>query len=126
MFWTLAGLFVISLVLLIFSIMKTSQAAKKEHEQIDMMHISTMKEINALQDSVRNLELDLEVVIEASGFQLSSEERIFMREVLDLYKRSYSIENIAELKQVPVSEIEQIVAPYQQVKDGGRKVAVEN
>lgn len=126
MAWTLAGLFGISVLLLIFSIMRSSQTAKKEHNQIDLIHISTMKEINALQESVRNIELEIEVVMKEAGIQLSSEEKRLMREVLDLYRRSYSIESIAEMKQVPVNKIEQILAPYQQVKGEGRKVTNAN
>jgi hypothetical protein len=124
--WTLAGLFGISAILLIISIVKASHASKVEHNEINLIHISTMKEINAIQESVRNMELDIEVVINEAGIQLSSEEKLFMREVLDLYKRNYSIESIAEMKQVPVSEIEQLLAPFQKLKDEGRKVVNEN
>lgn len=113
--WTLAGLFVLSAVLLFISIIKTSHAAKVEHNEVNQIHISTMKEINAIQDSIRNIGLDIEVVIKETGIQLSSEEQVFMREVLDLYKRNYSIESIAGMKQVPESQIEQMLAPYQNV-----------
>lgn len=124
--WTLAGLFAVSTLLLVISIVKTNQAAKVNHNEVDMVHISMMKEINTIQDSIRDLELDMEVVMKEAGIQLSPEEKLFMREVIDLYRRNYSIENIAEQKQVPVSEIEQLLAPYQKLKDEGRKVANEN
>jgi competence protein ComGC len=124
--WTLISLFVVSVLLLIFSILKTNHAAKVEHKQIDLAHISTMKEINAIQESIRNMELDMEVVMKEAGVQLSSNEKLFTREVLDLYKRNYSIESIAEMKQVTISEIEQLLIPYQHIKDEGRKVANEN
>nr|WP_066062765.1 hypothetical protein [Neobacillus soli] len=124
--WTLAGLFGISIILLIISILKSTHALKVEHNEIDQIHIATMKEINAIQDSIRNIELDIEVVMQEAGIQLSSEEKLFTREVLDLYKRNYSIESIAGLKQVTESEIEQLLAPYQKLKDEGRKVADEN
>ncbi|MDN3016401.1 hypothetical protein PH210_09325 [Paenibacillus sp. BSR1-1] len=124
--WTLAGLFVISAFLLIFSILKSTRAAKVEHNQIDLIHISTMKEINSLQESIRNLELDNVVLMKEAGVQLTSEEIVLKREVLDLFSRNYSLESIAEMKQVAVSDIEKIVAPYQELKDEGRKVANEN
>jgi hypothetical protein len=124
--WTLAGLFVISAFLLIFSILKSTRAAKVEHNQIDLIHISTMKEINSLQESIRNLELDNVVLMKEAGVQLTSEEIVLKREVLDLFSRNYSLESIAEMKQVSVSDIEKIVAPYQELKDEGRKVANEN
>ncbi|WP_309862307.1 hypothetical protein [Bacillus sp. SLBN-46] len=124
--WTLISLFVVSVLLLIFSILKTNHATKVEHKQIDLAHISTMKEINAIQESIRNMELDMEVVMKEAGVQLSSNEKLFTREVLDLYKRNYSVDSIAEMKQVTISEIEQLLIPYQHLKDEGRKVANEN
>jgi hypothetical protein len=124
--WTLAGLFGISALLLVFSILKTTQASKEEHNAIDQIHVSMMKEINAIQDSVRNVELDIEVVTNDPGIQLSSEEQLLMREVLDLYKRNYSIESIAGMKEVTESEIELLLAPYLNQKDERRKVANEN
>ncbi|MFF2445645.1 hypothetical protein ACFVSW_00995 [Neobacillus sp. NPDC058068] len=126
MVWTFGGLFVISVLLLIISILKSTQVAKMEHNQIDVIHISTMKEINVLKESIRNIEIDIEVVMKEAGIHLSSEEKVFMREILDLYKRNYSIESIAKQKQVSESEIEQRLAPFQKIKDEGRKVANEN
>jgi len=126
MVWTLAGLFAISAILLIISILKNSRVAKEEHNQIDLIHISTMKEINALQESIRNIELDMEVVMKEAGISLSAEEKLLKREVLDLFRRNYSVASIAELKQVPENEIELIIAPYQQVNDEGRAAANEN
>lgn len=124
--WTLAGLFVLSTILLIFSIIKSAHASKVEQKQIDLVHVSNMKEISAIQESIRNMELDMEVFRQETGIQLSSDEKLFKREVLDLYKRNYSISSIAELKQVPESEIEQLLAPFQASKDEGRQVANEN
>lgn len=126
MVWTLAGLFAISALLLIFSILKSTKALKVEHNQIDLIHISTMKEINALQESVRNIELDIEVLTKEAGIPLAPEDKLLKREVLDLYRRNYSMESIAELKQVTVTEIEQLLAPYQEVKVEGSAVANEN
>ncbi|MEH7545399.1 hypothetical protein [Neobacillus vireti] len=125
MVWTLAGLFGISVILLVISIYRTSQASKAEHKQIDLIHISTMKEINAIQDAIRNIELDIEVVMREAGVQLTSEDKVFMREVLDLANRNYSTESIADMKQVSVEKIEQMLAPYRTLKEG-RKVANEN
>jgi hypothetical protein len=125
MLWTLAGLFGISVILLVISIYRTSHASKAEHKQIDLIHISTMKEINSIQDSIRNIELDIEVVMKEAGVQLSSEEKVFMREILDLANRNYSTESIAQMKQVSVDEIEQVLAPFRTLKEG-RKVANEN
>lgn len=120
---TLIFLFIISALLLLFSISKTYQASRAEQKRIDMAHISVMKEINDMQESIRNIELDIEIAIKEAGIQLSSKELLFMREILDLHKRNYSIESIAEKTKEPVSEIKQLLSPYQTVKGEGRKVA---
>ncbi len=122
---TLAVLFGASALLLILSIIKNFQASKAEHKRIDMAHISVMKEINDMQESIRNIELDIEVIMQEAGIQLSSKELVFMREVLDLYKRNYSIESIAAKKQVSESEVQQLLTPYQTQKEERGKVANE-
>ncbi|WML44659.1 hypothetical protein [Neobacillus sp. PS3-40] len=125
MVWTLTCLFLISALLLIISFSKSIQSTKAEQKRIDMVHIEVMKEINSMQDSVRNIELDLEVMIKETGIQLSLNEVIFMREVLDLYRRNYSIESIATKKEVTESEITQMLAPYLTSKDERGKGADE-
>lgn len=124
--WTLAILFCISAILLIISIVANKKTEIKERKEIDMVHMSVMKEINDMQEVVRNMELDMEVVAKEAGVQLSSDEKLFRREILDLYKRKYSIESIAEKKQVSVSEIEQLLTPHLTTKDERGKAANEN
>jgi hypothetical protein len=124
--WTLFGLFLLSAILLGFSLFKSYRDSKVEKKQIDLVHVSIMKEINSIQDSIRDIELDIEVVIKESGIQLSAEEKLFMREVIDLYRRNYSIESIAEKKEVQVTEIEQLLTPYLKIKDEGGLVANAN
>jgi hypothetical protein len=124
--WTLFGLFLLSALLLVFSIVKTYRDSKLEKKQIDLVHVSMMKEINSIQDSIRDIELDIEVVTKEAGIQLSVEEKLLMREVIDLYRRNYSIESIAEMKEVPVTEIEQLLTPYLKIKDEGGLVANAN
>lgn len=124
--WTLAGLFAVSALLLVFSIIKSNRTAKAEHSQIDLVHIETMKEINALKDSLRNMELDMEVVVTESGIPFSADEIVFKREVLDLYRRNYSNASIAEKKGISEAEIQQMLAPYLKVKEERGKVANAN
>jgi hypothetical protein len=124
--WTLFGLFLISAILLGFSLVKSYRDSKVQKKQIDLVHVSIMKEINSIQDSIRDIELDIEVVIKESGIQLSADEKLFMREVIDLYRRNYSIESIAEKKEVPETEIEQLLTPYLNIKDEGGLVANAN
>lgn len=124
--WTLFGLFLFSALLLVFSIVKTIRDAKVEKKQIDLVHVSMMKEINSIQDSIRDIELDIEVVTKEAGVQLSADQKLFMREVIDLYRRNYSIESIAEKKEVSETEIEQLLTPYLKIKDEGGLVANAN
>ena len=124
--WTLAILFVISAILLAFSIFRTMQASLKERKNIDMVHISVMKDINELKDSIRNIELETEIMMHEAGVQFTRKEVVLLREVLDLYKRNYSIANIAEMKQITVEETEQMIAPYLTSKDERRKAANES
>jgi hypothetical protein len=112
--------------LLGYSLFKSYRDSKVEKKQIDLVHVSMMKEINSIQDSIRDIELDIEVVIKEAGIQLSADEKLFMREVIDLYRRNYSIESIAEKKEVPETEIEQLLTPYLKVKDEGGLVANAN
>jgi hypothetical protein len=124
--WTLIGLFLLSALLLGFSLFKSYRDSKVEKKQIDLVHVSMMKEINSIQDSIRDIELDIEVVINEAGIQLSPERKLFIREVIDLYRRNYSIESIAEKKEVPETEIEQLLAPFLKIKDEGGLVANAN
>ncbi|GIN21216.1 hypothetical protein J1TS3_23500 [Siminovitchia fordii] len=123
--WTLGGLFAASALLLIISGIKGRNASKEEMKELDMIHISTMNEIKDIRESIRNMELDIEVIMKESGIQLSSEQRVLMREVLDLYNRKYSIENIAADKNLSVNEVRQIIAPYIAGKKERSKVANE-
>ena len=121
--WTLAGLFGVSVLLLIISLTKTAQATKAQNKGIDLVHVEVMKEINDLQESIRNIELDIEVVMNEAGVELSPKEKVFMREILDLYKRNYSIERIAERKQVSAEEIKELLGPYLRSKDERRSIS---
>lgn len=123
--WTLASLFIVSVLLLIFSNFKSVQASKEERKAIEMVHISVKKEIYEVKDSIRDLGLQLEVISNEAGIKLSSDQIIFVLEVLDLYKRNYSLKSIAEEKQVPESEILRVLAPYRTSRDERRKVANE-
>jgi hypothetical protein len=124
--WTLAGLLGVSALLLVLSIIKTNRKSKEAQKEIDLVHISIMKEINSLQESISEIDLDIEIVMREAGVQLSTEDKISLREVIDLYKRNYSIESIAEKKQAEVSDIETLIAPYQHLKGERRKVSNEN
>lgn len=123
--WTLGGLFAASALLLIISGIKGRKASKEEMKELDLIHVSTMNEIRDIRESIRNMELDIEIIMKESGIRLSSKERILMREVLDLYNRKYSIENIAAEKNVSENEIRKMIAPYIAGKEERGRVANE-
>ncbi|MDF0728533.1 hypothetical protein PY093_18015 [Cytobacillus sp. S13-E01] len=124
--WALAIIFGIAILLLIFSFMQIRQSSKIEKREIDLMSIHLMEEINKLEKQIRDIELDAEITAHEAGVQsISSNERILLREVLDLYKRGYSIEGISAQKKLTVNEINQILSPYMTSKGERRKVANE-
>lgn len=96
MVWTLVILFAVSVVLLIMSIFKTRNRAKEEQQELETVHLALMDEINHLKDGIRTLELEMDILEKEAGIQLSAFDKQFRLEVLDLYKRNYSIESIAE------------------------------
>lgn len=110
--WTLAILLIVSVVLLIISFITSGKEAKAKQKEIDMIHISVTNEIDEIKDLIRDINFDLDIVFKETDIKLSAKERQFLREVLDLYKRNYSIENIAAMKKSSESEIKQLLAPY--------------
>ncbi|MCU9612339.1 hypothetical protein OEV98_02030 [Caldibacillus lycopersici] len=124
--WALAILFGISALLFIYSIIKTNISAKAEKERMDTDHIAVLKEIKDLKESIQKLELDNEIILKEAGIPLSNKDKLLKRELLDLYRRNYSLESISEIKQVSVSEIQELLAPFIEAKDGRSNVAHEN
>lgn len=124
--WILAGLFALSALLLIISFVSSRKDSKARQEELDILHITNMNEINQLRDMISNIEHDIDIIINKAGIQLPAQERRFLREVLDLYKRKYSIDSIARKTQMPENEIRQIIDTYITPKSERRKVANEN
>jgi Holliday junction resolvasome RuvABC ATP-dependent DNA helicase subunit len=121
--WVLAGLFALSVLLLIMSFVSFRKASEARQKEIDMLHITNMNEINELRDMIANIEHDIDIVINKAGIELSTEERKFLRKLLDLHKRKYSIETIAKKMRMPENEIRKILAPYITSKGERRKAA---
>lgn len=122
--WALTLIFGMAILLLIFAIFTIKQSTKAEKREIDLMTIHLMEQINRLDNQVRTLELDAEITIQEIGVKtISSNERILLRELLDLYKRGYSIQGISTQMNLSVNQINQLLSPYTTLKDGGRKVA---
>lgn len=124
--WALTILFCAAILLLILSFYKSKQAIKTEQRAMDLFSISIMEEINQLQGQLRNIEIDTEILAHETNVKIgSSDEMLLLRDVLDLYKRGYSVEGIASEKQQPKVRIEQMLTPYIKLKSEGRKVANE-
>lgn len=124
--WTLIGLIGISALLLFVSIAMNRKAEKQKQKEIDLVHVAVMKDIKDVHEQIRNIELDIEIVTKEAGIQLSPEEINLKREVLDLYKRKYSIQTIAEKKQVSEREVNELLAPYLTLRDERSKMAHGN
>ena len=121
--WAIALLFAAAVVLLILSYSKNNQQSKSFEKQLEETTFTYMEEINKLQEQIRNLELDSEIIAVQAGLLNGSGQRILHREILDLYKRGYSAESIALKKQLSVDEIEQLLSPFKQLSNEGSNVA---
>ena len=125
--WTIVILFAAAILLLIISFVKTKQSSKTVDQQIEELSYSFTNEINQLQQQIRNLELDAEITAQEAGILTgSSKQRLLIREVLDLYKRKYSFESIAQRTQLTPFEVEHLLTPYMKAKDEGSNGTNEN
>jgi Holliday junction resolvasome RuvABC ATP-dependent DNA helicase subunit len=123
MVWALSALFIVAALLFLYSYYSSKRAQKAEQREIDTVYISMMEEVNKLQSKIRNLELESEINAQRAG--MTKEDLHLLREILDLYKRNYTLEGIATKFQLEKQEVEQLIAPYM-TKNEGRKVANES
>lgn len=107
--WTLAVLFLAALTLFILSFNKGRQSSKDFQQQLDHMTFSLTDEINKLKQQVRYLELDAEITEYEAGH---TEERRQLKEMIDMNRRGYSNESIAEKFELTVEEVERLLTPY--------------
>lgn len=113
-------LFGAALILLILSFIKEKQSTSNLEQQIDQVSFSLMNEVDQLQQQVRKIEFDTEIIAQEAGILADSPmQRILLREMLDLHKRGYSFESIATEKQLTKDEVEHFLSPYIKVKDEG-------
>ncbi|RSK25895.1 hypothetical protein EJF36_02745 [Bacillus sp. HMF5848] len=108
--WVLATLFIVAVVLLGVSFVMKRQTDQAEQRKVDTMYINVMEEINKLQTQMNKVELDGEITAQQVGVTLH--EREMLRELLDLYKRGYSLQSMAEKTQMSVRDVEQLLAPF--------------
>ncbi|MGM0753309.1 MAG: hypothetical protein ACQET6_15495 [Bacillota bacterium] len=111
--WAIAILFGTAVVLLILSFIKTTQTNSQLEQQIEHVSISVLNEVHELEKQLRNIQLDAEITAQQAGVApAASEERTLLREMLDLYKRGYSIESIAGKTKLNPNEVEHLLAPF--------------
>ncbi len=122
--WAIVLMFVTAALLFILSFSKNRQLAKEEQQNMNAMEFTVMEEITKLQSQINNIEIDGEIMAHEMG--LSSNERLLLRELLDLYKRGFTMEIIAAKKQIDQNEIEQLLAPYIPSANERSKVANEH
>ena len=116
--WMLGILFGAAIVLLVLSFVQTKQSAAKLEQHIDQVSFSLMNEVNQLQQQIRNVEFDTEIIVHETGILAGSpEHRTILKEMLDLNKRGYSFESIASEKQLTIQEVENFLSPYIKTKD---------
>ncbi|WP_235860383.1 hypothetical protein [Rossellomorea aquimaris] len=115
--WIIAILFGTAVVLLIISLIKTTQQKSQLEQQVEHASISVLNEVQELEKQIRNMQLDAEITAQQSGaMETSSEERQMLRDMLDLYKRGYSVESIAAKSKLPKTEVERMLTPYMRRK----------
>lgn len=107
--WTLAVLFLAAITLFILSFNKARQSSKDLQQQLDHTTFSLTDEINKLQERVLYLELDAEINEHEAGY---TEERRRLKESIDMNRRGYSKESIAEKFELTVDEVERMLTPY--------------
>jgi len=125
--WALVLLIGVAALLLIISFFKFKKLSKDEQQEIDLVSISLKQEIEELKLHIRHLEIDMEIIANEAGLQSStSKERLLMRDILDLYKRGYSIDSIAAEKKLSVDVTEELLSPYKSSYVEGRNAANES
>lgn len=122
--WTLTGLFIVAVILLIFSMYKNKQASNIEQREIDTVYMAIMGELTKLQNEVRFLTIENEILSQKVG--LDNDEIQLQRKLLELYKKNFNVEIIAARLKLETSEVEKLLAPYMSLKEEGRKVANES
>lgn len=107
--WTLAVLFLAAITLFILSLNKVRQSSKDFQQQLDHITFSLTDEINQLKERVLYLELDAEITEYEAGYTF---ERQRLKESIDMNRRGYSNESIAEKFELTVPDVERMLSPY--------------
>ncbi|ASV66460.1 hypothetical protein MKX67_06920 [Cytobacillus sp. FSL W7-1323] len=122
--WVLAILLGAAVVLLILSFVKGKQSKSEQEQHIDQVSFSLMDEIHQLQQKVKFMEIDAEITaVEAGTSEVQSDHRLLLREMIDLHRRGYSNESIAQKLKMSLQEVNNLLAPYEKRSTERSKVA---
>lgn len=124
--WALTILLCAAILLLILSFSASRKASEKQERDNEMLTASIMGEVKQLQERIRDIEFDTQIIAEEAHLKSTSEQRLILREVLDLYNRKYSIESIASKTEMSEQEVERLLAPYKATLRKGRNEANES
>ncbi|HWK23096.1 MAG TPA: hypothetical protein VNS08_08705 [Ureibacillus sp.] len=122
--WALTGLFIVAVLLFIISMYKNKKSSNIEQREIDTVYMTIMEEVTKLQNDVRMLTLENEILSQKAG--LSNDEIELRRKLLELYKKNFNVEVMAARLKLETSEVEKLLAPYKALNKEGRKVANES
>lgn len=112
MAWTIILLISVAIILLIMSYVLSKQTFLKEQQESKALYAALMKELQQIKLQNRKIELDIEILAQEDAIKSTTEQRLLMREVLDLHRRQYSIETIAAKTGLNEKAIESMIAPY--------------
>ncbi len=124
--WALAILLAAAVVLLILSFYISSKTTQEQKRENEVLSATFIKEVNQLKEQISSIELDLEIIAHEAKINSSSEQRIVLREVIDLYRRKYSLKTIAAKTNLSENEIEKMIEPFKTTKPKRGNIADES
>ena len=124
--WALAILLAAAVVLLILSFYISSKTTQEQKRENEVLSATFIKEVNQLKEQISSIELDLEIIAHEAKINSSSEQRIVLREVIDLYRRKYSLKTIAAKTNLSEKENEKMIEPFKTTKPKRGNIADES
>lgn len=114
----------VAVLLLLVSFVKAKKTDKIKKTEMEQHSISIMKEIQQLQQQIRDLELDNEITAQEAGVRSTLlKQRALLRQAIELQRRGYSFESIAEKTKMTESEVQLMLSPYIVLQGERRRVA---
>lgn len=118
--WVFAILLGVAVLLLILSFFISNKTKNGQQEEQNAYYASLMKEMKDLQEQFQMLQLDYEIISQEANLYSSAEERMTKRKILDMHRRKYSIQSIAEKTNLTENEVKDFLEAYIQPKNKGK------